>query len=611
MSFSPITSELSIRKIVVYDLEWIPVSLKLRMCGFYDGRRYHAYSTVAGLMNRLLSKENRGAYIYAHAGGLADMLFLLEHLGKTSEYRVEASFSGSSAVVVRVSKNRDVWVFVDSYWLLRDKLEHLAHSLGKSKERDAFKCVGYPACGHVGRECKQAPKCGCKVGPEPLCMFYAAPMKILCEYNERDCKILYEAIDRFQKSLLLLGTDLQLTIASTAMRHFRRNYLKSPIETSSSLSDLVRPAYIASRVEPYREYGENLTLYDINSSFPYAMTFPTPGRLLGRSTKIPTDPNILYVATCDVVVPDMFLPPLGRRAKRDGRIYFPTGKWNGMFSRPDLELLLEVGGRIEKVTDVMLFEARTDFADYARHLYEKRRKETDQFMRLLYKYLLNSCYGKTAESRDKTKLMLHPFSLACPHDGLHDHVDASGCMVSKCVEELFPGAILISEEKTIAHEHVPIAMQITSEARRTLYHCAVPCGEDLYYSDTDSLYTHHVFEDSDKLGGLKREKTVKKAHFSAPKLYKTDGEVKGKGFSHITEAQYDGLQVGQPIQIERMLRVKEMSKRMGGIYPLSATLEKRLNLGGTRPKRNMRGGEASSPWHVREIEEKWKIKVET
>ena len=77
----------------------------------------------------------------------------------------------------------------------------------------------------------------------------------------------------------------------------------------------------------------------------------------------------------------------------------------------------------------------------------------------------------------------------------------------------------------------------------------------------------------------------------------------------LTEAQYDGLQVGESIKIDRMLRVKEMAKRMGGILPLEVTLEKRLNLGGTRPKRNMHGPNPSAPWNVREIEEKWKGKA--
>jgi hypothetical protein len=603
MVFGPITTKLKRRKIIVYDLEWIPETLRLTLAGTYDGEEYHAYSSIQGLLNNLLCKENRGAYIYAHAGGLADMLWILEELSKHECFRVEASFSGSSAVVVRVHRDRDTWIFVDSYWLLRDKLAHLANSVGMDKGRGSFKCGAYPSCGHVGRACESAPKCGCEVGPEPLCMFYA-PMSILRAYNRSDCEILHTAISRFQEEILEMGSDLQLTIASTAMRLFRRKYLKRDIETSSELSDLVRPAYIASRVEPYRDSGRNLFEYDINSSFPFAMTFPTPGSLLARTDRIPE--KGLYVATCQVTVPEMFLPPLGRRGSRDKRIYFPTGSWQGMFSRPDLELLQEVGGTIEKVGEVLLFESRDDFCDYAQDLYEKRRVATDPFLKILYKFLLNSCYGKTAESREKTRLLIHPYSLECPHDGKHEHIDDTGELIAECVEELFPGVILISEEKEIAHEHVPIAMQITAEARRTLYRYSIQCGEDLYYSDTDSIYTHHEFPDSDVLGGLKRARSdIKEAHFLAPKLYKVDGKVKSKGFSQISEAQYDGLQIGEPIRMERLLRIREMARQGSRIAPHLEKLEKRLQIGKTRPKRHMAGANASAPWDVRETDERW------
>jgi hypothetical protein len=604
MGFTPVTSKLKKRKIAVYDLEWIPETSKLTLAGFYDGETYKAYKSMAGLLNRMLSRENRGTYIYAHAGGLFDMLWVLEELMKNDHYLVEASFSGSSAVVVRIRRGHDTWVLIDSYWLLRDKLDHLARTCGMAKTRGSYVCSNYPACGHVGRVCEGAPKCGCGTEPESLCMFYA-PREALLPYNMQDCKILYTAITMFQDSILEMGTDLQLTIASTAMRFFRRKYLKSEIVTSTALSDAVRPAYIASRVEPYREFGEDLNLYDINSSFPYAMTFPTPGALLAKTDRIPS--KGLYVATCTVEVPEMFLPPLGRRAKRDGRIYFPTGRWEGMFSRPDLELLEECGGKIDRVGEVLLFESRTDFADYATDLYEKRRATKDEFEKMLYKLFMNSCYGKTAESRDKTMMVIHPKTLGCPHDGKHEHIGERGELLAECVEELFPGVVLISEEKEIAHEHVPIAMQVTAEARRTLYRYAQSCKEDLYYSDTDSLYTHQTFPDSSALGGLKFEKNVKKAHFLAPKLYKTDGKVKSKGFSRMTEAQYDGLQLGEAVPIERLLRIREMARSQSRLAPHLEKLEKRLQLGKTRPKRNMRGnGEASAPWDVRETEEKWR-----
>lgn len=604
MSFEPIKSKLRERRIITYDLEWIPETMQFSLGGIYDGQNYLYETNISSFCRTLFQPKHEGAWIYAHAGGMADIMFILDEVSKHRDVQVEATFSGSSAIHVTVKWARHRWVLLDSYWLLRDKLAHLAHSVGMTKTRGSYKCANYPACGHLGRECASAPACGCDVGPEPLCMFYA-PTAVLKDYNEIDNRILWTAITRFQDELLTMGSDLQVTIASTAMRLFRRKYLQRPIQTSPALSDRTRPAYVASRVEPYRsECKDELKEYDINSSFPYAMTKETPGSLLGTRRTLPSVGP--YFAQARISIPDMFLPPLGRRAQRDGRIYFPVGTWEGLFSRPDLELLEEAGGRIEKVFECHVFESRDDFAMYATELYNQRKASKDPFVKILLKYLLNSCYGKTAESREKRRLVLHPDSEGCPHGGEHDIIDGQ-VMRASCVEVLFPGAILVTEEREIAHEHVPIAAQITSEARRTLWHCARPCGEDLYYSDTDSLYTHQELPTGNELGQLKLERTVPPPSlFVAPKLYLAGGKVKSKGFSRLSEEAFRGLIGGHPVELERMMRVREMARSKGFLGPLIQKLTKSLSLDSHRPKRKMKDDRPSEPWNVLQIEERWK-----
>jgi hypothetical protein len=613
LTFSPVKSKPKRRRIVVYDLEWIPETMHLTLAGTYDGSQYRSFETVNGLLNELLSDRYRGAFIYAHAGGIADMPFLLEQLCENRKYHIEASFSGSSAVVVRVQKahgtKEDEWIFLDSYWLLRDKLDHLAKSIGERKTGDTWHCATFPDCGHRKAKediCSDAPECGCPdLSSASRCMFYA-PNYILEEYNRNDCMVLWKAISRFQDEILMMGGELMLTIASTAMRLFRRKYLKSPIITSPLLSDEIRPAYIASRVEPYRSEGFNLTEFDINSSFPFAMTFPTPGSLLSKEERRPYGgKDIVYYARAKVNVPDSFLPPLPYRCRRDDRIYFPTGTWTGLFSQTDLNLLEEAGGDILSFNECWIFEARTDFADYATDLYELRKNEKDQFRKLLLKYLLNSCYGKTAEGRDKSSLVVHPQYSMCPHDGKHDFVDENDQIVSTCILELFPGAILLSDEKAIPHEHVPIAAEITAIARRTLYQFAIQCGDDLYYSDTDSLYTHHDFPSSAELGGLKKSKGVYHGEFLAAKLYKTDDKIKSKGFGRMSVATFECVKRGEPFEFERQSRIREMARK-GRIFPESKILHKQLRLDRTRPKRHMVPGDhPSTPWNVRQVEEKW------
>ena len=115
------------RKFLSYDLEWIPGKLEVRICGVYDEiGGYRFYTTIDSFLECELTHKNRGRWFYAHAGGLADFQFILEKITKDSRYHCKCHFSGSSAIIAKVSRGKHRWYFVDSYWLLRDKLENIA-----------------------------------------------------------------------------------------------------------------------------------------------------------------------------------------------------------------------------------------------------------------------------------------------------------------------------------------------------------------------------------------------------------------------------------------------------------------------------------------------------
>jgi hypothetical protein len=273
-----------------------------------------------------------------------------------------------------------------------------------------------------------------------------------------------------------------------------------------------------------------------------------------------------------------------------------------------VELLERHGGRIETVHEVTLFHSQTDLALYALDLYERRaraKKNGESFLALVLKYLLNSCYGKFGEHREKTGLEMHPFSESCPHGGRHDFVRA-GMMGSSCVEPLFPGVILVTEEKDVPHEHVAIAAAITSLARATLYEGLAKCGEDLYYCDTDSIWTGATLPTGNKLGELKLEyEVVTSGRFVQPKLYEIDGKVKSKGFSRLTPAQFEELVEGREVEVDRMFRVKEVARELKTFGARGKKFGKRIRVGASRPKRQDDGHGGTRPWTYEEIQQKW------
>lgn len=576
MSLEIITTPGKIRRFLVYDFEWIPGTLKMRICGVCDGKAYRHYPTVAKFLAGELTSRNRGSWFYAHAGGLADMQFVLEALVTDGSYEVKASFSGSSAIIVHVRKGNNSWHFVDSYWLLRDKLANIAKWIHMEKS------------GPAGEDDEEKVK-----------EWYASvPMEQLVWYNENDCRILWHAIDAFENSLLELGGQLQMTLASCAMHLFRRAYLVNEIETSDAVNENSRLAYIASRVEVFRrnvDLTENARYYDINSSFPYAMTKPVPGNLLKTSTSLPDD--ALYIADVDIEVPENYLTPTPMRL--GGRVYFPVGRWRGWFSNVDIRSLEGEGGRVLRVHEAMIFEPFTDLASYANDLYTKRKNAQTEMEKAVYKLLLNSLYGKFAESSAKDTL----------------HINPNKTTLARLSPEnmLFPGAWIEETIVDIPHMHVPISVHITAQARRTLFDF-LAMSNDFHYCDTDGFSTCGIYSTGKELGDLKLEREMKNDdhpwEFVAPKVYRMGDKVKAKGFSLGWDEKkpakkaraiklFEDLIDNREIEVERMVRIRENFGK-GRIMPTEAVIKKGLR-GKMIPKRFTYPDGSTRPWHVDEL----------
>ena len=538
--FGPILSERKIRNFGVLDLEWVPgeslplpvnteveieglqdtcklplpVSkrmtspLRLRMAGYYDQptvadvagdggevtriERYRSFETIKDLLDFMLVRETRGMWFFAHAGGLADMQFVLDELldeikrqtateccstttigedgekneeHKSGAWKIKASFSGSSAIIVHVIKGKNAWHFVDSYWLLRDKLASIGKAIGvlKGDSAEAKEWMSR----RFGREITDFEELS---QPEKVIFYREVPMPILIGYNKTDCEILWKAIFQFEAEIFELGGQLQQTIASTAMNLFRRRFLQRDIFTSEKLNQISQESYFASRVEVFNRNAEDFLMYDINSSFPFAMTFPLPGNLSGFRTTLPEDESdeCIYLANVTIEVPDMYLPPLPYR--KEGRVFFPVGRWRSWFTSTDIRLALREGAILHKVHEVYTFEPFMDFKGYADVIYKLRSEANTPFRKLILKYLLNSLYGKAAESILKQEMLINPAEID-----------------REKMQMLQPGVWLQEKEATIAHRHVAVSTVITSIARRTLYDLANECikqGKPSYYCDS-------------------------------------------------------------------------------------------------------------------------------
>jgi hypothetical protein len=674
--FGPIKTERSLRRFGVFDLEWVPGEvlpplrqaevqvdgirepvniplpatkrmtdpLRLRMAGYYDKQivdeegddpqlveNFQSFATVRELLDNILTREHRGQWFFAHAGGLADMQFVLDEIlrqikgslalktrtkvtyspsGERIEeevtddnWQIKASFSGSSAIIVHVIKGKNAWHFCDSYWLLRDKLSSIGKAIGikKGDSQEAKDWMSH-RFGRTITDFEELTK------SEKTIFYSEVPMEILVGYNKTDCEILWTAIAQFEEEIVGLGGQLQQTIASTAMSLFRRAFLTKDIFTSEKLNQISQESYFASRVEVFARNAEDFQIFDINSSFPYSMTFPLPGNLIGVQYHLPDDDSdaCIYFADVTIEVPEMHLPPLPFR--KDNRVFFPVGRWRSWFSSTDIRLALREGATVHKVHEVLTFEPFYDFAEYSKKIYDLRAKTKIPFRKLVLKYLLNSLYGKTAESTLKQEMLVNP-----------KKIDRSS------MQMLQPGIWLAEKEARIIHRHVPIASIITSIARRTLYDymkIAINQGFPVYYTDTDSVSTKADLPvDDTKLGWLKLEKKMEWAEFVAPKIYRGEGFeldkdgtwkpkvlTKAKGFSLGVEKEayekLDRIVGGERLGVQRMTRLRELYRTtIAGQYttaPFELLVIKALTFEMLSKRFHYPDGE-TRPWSVNEL----------
>ena len=584
------------RTFLTYDLEWYPDNYELRIVGVHDGINYRYYTNIGDFIKGEFTRENHGSWFFAHAGGLSDLPFVLEWMLRQGYiyggmvYNLSGSFSGSAVTALDVRRDKSHWLMLDSLWLLKDKLRNIAKSMGEEKGGEEAE---YDADGKLVMGSVVDPRTGKTIiVPKHHIGFYA-PFKELRAYNEKDCWLLWKALDEFQDFMIEMGGQLQRTYSACSFGLFRRQYLKEDFDIYPLVNQEAEEAYVASRVEVFTRDCHNGKCYDINSSFPYSMTWTLPGRLKRVGNGFPDD-DTPFIAQCEIEVSDdQDLPPLPLRL--NGRVFFPVGKWPKptWFTGVDLRLLERTGGKILKIHKVLEFYPWTDLARFANDLFTLRKQAKlagNTFRALLLKYVLNGGYGKLAEGELKQGLIINPLpGKVPPRDQMY-----------------VPGAFVIEKHTIVRHRHVPAAAYITAYSRQWIYDYLAYLTKR-YYCDTDSFVCdagQAIPEEwvGDDLGQIKLEKEVNDGIFIAPKVYRMDKLIKAKGFPKLTMQQWVDLIEYKEIEIERMGRIKELYT-IGQITPQDIKIRKRLNRF-SMPKRYTYSDGTTRPWTISELYEK-------
>lgn len=597
----------------VYDLEWDPHTMKMRVGVVHDGHNYKVYHKPEELLNDQLRPCNSGLTYYAHNGGRSDFSYLIQYL-KENNYNVSAAFANSSAFLVHVRKGKCKWTFVDSLWIFQSSLAQIGKCIGMDK--------GGPPVDRMQGDTPEETR-------RMVADWYAyVPLPELTDYCKNDTEILWQAIHEFQCELWGMGSELRSTIAASALRLFQRRYLSDNIQTVPEVNEHCRESYKASRVEVIRKHIQHGWYLDICSSFPYSMTKPQPGNLKSRYLRLANDLSDavpLVLARCRVRVPEMELPPLPYKYRH--RIFFPTGEWESWFMGVDLQALLERGGEILSCDLSYEFHPFHDLGEYVHDVYDRRLKAQatgNLFKSMVYKILLNSLYGKFGESAKKMQIIINPTKKEVEKHNLYPWREPTEEEKDFPIVDILPGVWGITKEVTVPHMHVPIASNVTALSRRLILEkmeMAQQAGGRAYYCDTDGFATDVLLETSNRLGDLKIENEFTEGNFHVPKVYDfvcvpdKNGEikrrVKAKGFnlprgSQIDkEKQYDELirqaysHENMGIKIEHMTRVREILSSVDDLTPQAYDRLKRLHL--DSPKRLEYDDGTSRPYTIDEV----------
>lgn len=542
---SPLSKTYSLKNIAVMDIEtnrWldyqelkgIPIdtlkkdwhnrALPPFLVCFYDHttKEQHAFdgkNCMEKFLKFYLTKPYRNKITYAYNGGGFDFTSLHETLVRSPHFKgfiPQLIYVNGGIMIMKIKdKNRNSWQFRDAMYLLKGGLPALCKSFNPKvkKLKMPEPPEGVKATDHY-KDNKQA--------WQSYCM--------------NDCKSLAEILSTFNDLIInKIGGCIGATASSTAMRTFRRRFLKINLPCYFSWNNFIRLGYYGGRTEVFNMYaklrGTPYYYYDVNSMYPSVMydniypisvpkrvTYQDPWDCAGRCGFM----------ECRVETPEgIDIPVLPYRdVDNHSKLLFPLGNWKGVYEFSLIEKALELGYTIKPMRTIE-FEGDYLFKEYIDTLYPIKQNSVGA-LREVAKLLMNGLYGKFGEHSEREILITEPEADILGTYPIAN--DPMGYTTKKIV-------------KYCAHHLPAISARVTALAQLKLYkaieHIQAKKGI-VYYCDTDSMITDTKMPTSDRLGDWGLEAEITRAVFFAPKAYcyeyfddkKVKIVQKLKGFSH-------------------------------------------------------------------------------
>jgi len=564
--------------IAVFDIEateWVNVRV---VCHVDEYGNRVSFSDIESYL-RWLMEDFEGDAVWSHFGSGYDNRFLVDVVQQWEGSSYKAIMSGGLPIIFIV-QNSEYTVpskkhgrmrerqirLLDSFRLLPTSLRNIGKSIGHNKmEVDRARIE--------------------KLTPQEV-----------ADYCFDDCDILLKGMQTFRDTIEGEGGIYSPTSASIASNFIRAdpnidwkrffepssNYKRYSGESFEMMEPHSRPgmiqadefsesAYYGGRCEVFRRgcFDGPLYYYDIASAYPWAMTQKLPFYFLGMKHGAPWErrgelEKILKhpgISDAYVSIPKgiFAIPPLPVRSD-SGKVVFAEGRFHGRWTNAELWALYKRGKNKGVRITVSCWASYTgvafakDFVDRFYRLRKQAKQSGDEGLSMIYKILLNSCYGKLAQQLDQSC-----FVYGDAWEFLRQAAEEDG-RLRPCP---LPGVSEIVEETAGPFRHVAAGAYVTALARLKLLEGierAMKAGARLYYCDTDSIIVDKPvpgWGDSKELGQWELEHTFKSAEFLCPKVYRAvtdagDLVIKAKGTS--LKSQLEPSETKEAHDRERLLR---------------------------------------------------------
>ncbi|NVM22460.1 MAG: hypothetical protein HWN68_11850 [Desulfobacterales bacterium] len=463
----------------------------------YDGQP-HVFHDRQRMLKHLLSKRYRGACIYAH-----NLVYDLGVIAQPFEGNWQLfDYKGRLIKATYRDEAGHKWLFLDTGNLLPNV------SVGYLGEIVGFPKIRPPPYLH-------------DLDADKVQSIRASPDLVveITTYCVRDAEIVYRFALAFQNLCNQLGGNHKATLAATAMDVWRHSFqLEVYKRVKDWQNDYFRKAYYGGRVEVFT-YGkvEKVRCYDYNSLYPTVALetkFPHPGYMVYHPA--PADLSYIenYEGVSHVVIesPPAYIPLLPARV--GDRLLFPTGQWHGHYTHLELRAALREGYHIKQVlSSLYSTETCRPFVNYVTTLYNLRKelKSQGSGMQKVVKFLLNGLTGKFGQRRNGGG---RSYRVCLDYETFESHDNET--LV------IWQDTPFLVKDVTSEHDAVFVNCSwiayITAAARIRLYEAMKSVDFDVYYCDTDSIYTSRTMPQSTELGGLKLEMEAPVFYFRRCKM---------------------------------------------------------------------------------------------